>query len=575
MADNETEHHEEETDRERRRKAGVTEKKLSSHGKDGVLTGVGGGEGGREGERASSPVDGSPGKGSNAADFVAAVQGAAGAAFPTFATVAAALTGSNKKKKADRDEEMHKEEEKEKENEKERAAGETSIPKAPTFIAPALAAAATTNEPFTTPGAAAADVDEGEGKKRRLSAAQLSSRLRYLTYPAILWEFVCHGMLNQACAKAIIEKLDEECGDKGRKTRQEYLHFMIQGILDGDNEEALGGEKKKKKKMGGKKKEAGEGFTWKIFRGLREMGYTHLFQELLDQMEYSLLIAVYEEDLRPLGYEEDEGEEVDQSVGRVEEEVKGAVLKCLHGDARVSAAVVAAEAAVMGDGRIKNKDEEVPVRRLEVVLKFLVEVFDEEEVYKCVNEALDELESTVEEQAFGEPRALTVRRCRAGDAGWAEWEAWMARDKEEDVERDMMTMEEEPTGAMPARCPPAFLDALQKEESSASAATAAAARDTADDGNDDAGDEARTTRFHHLTELAFFQEIVQRGLISKATARHVVEVMDRLCHDPEASKQYILKFLQQVCEKAATPEKRPHQKEFSRLMHETMSKVVN
>ena len=39
-----------------------------------------------------------------------------------------------------------------------------------------------------------------------------------------------------------------------------------------------------------------------------------------------------------------------------------------------------------------------------------MKLFEEEDVFKCMEEALDAVEETIEKEAFGKPRALTVRR---------------------------------------------------------------------------------------------------------------------------------------------------------------------
>ena len=65
-------------------------------------------------------------------------------------------------------------------------------------------AAETTMTPSSAP-ASAADVktappDEGEKEDTRFSAKQLADRMRYFTYPAVLWKLVRHGYIDQCSA---------------------------------------------------------------------------------------------------------------------------------------------------------------------------------------------------------------------------------------------------------------------------------------------------------------------------------------------------------------------------------------
>lgn len=77
-------------------------------------------------------------------------------------------------------------------------------------------------------GAAAPNQDEEHGT--RFSAEQLADRMRYLTYPAVLWKLVRLGWMDQGTARSMIDTLDEECGDVGRKSRQEFLCGLIDSV---------------------------------------------------------------------------------------------------------------------------------------------------------------------------------------------------------------------------------------------------------------------------------------------------------------------------------------------------------
>lgn len=95
-----------------------------------------------------------------------------------------------------------------------------------------------------------------------------------------------------------------------------------------------------------------------------------------------------------------------------------------------------------------------------------------------------------------------------------------------------------------------------------------------DDEQDEADDKVRLRRFTHLTELACFQELVQRGLMTKKKAKAAIEAMDRKGYNQEGIKQFLLDLMYDICEKAASAEKKPHQREFSKLMYAMVRRVA-
>ena len=53
-------------------------------------------------------------------------------------------------------------------------------------------------------------------------------------------------------------------------------------------------------------------------------------------------------------------------------------------------------------------------------------------------------------------------------------------------------------------------------------------------------DEVRVNRFVHVTELAYFEEVVSRKLLPQAVAQVLLEKMDVECHGLDKKKTYAL-----------------------------------
>lgn len=276
-------------------------------------------------------------------------------------------------------------------------------------------------------------------------------------------------------------------------------------------------------------------FTWQMFEGAREGAYDVLWETVLELMNGGLKTAVREGELRPLGYDGwEEGRKLEWKKKAID-----VLWDCMIGNQRMHKVMDAAEGTIVVDG--KNDEEELPALQVKVLLKYLVEVFEEEDVYKCMDEALKAAEEGMEEKAFGEPRTLTELRLLSGKS-CVEWEAWMAGDKKK----------EKATLAGPRQSAvPEMHDEVEKQD-----------------------DKLRTRRFIHLTELACFQELAQKGLMSKKKAKAAIEAMDSKGYNQEGVKQFLLFVMHQICEKAALPEKKPHQREFSRLMYKTVRRVA-
>jgi hypothetical protein len=263
-------------------------------------------------------------------------------------------------------------------------------------------------------------------------------------------------------------------------------------------------------------------FTWDMFEGAREGAYEVLWETVFELTNDRLQTANRKGELRPLGYDRwEEGRKL-----QWKKKAKDALKRCMLMNGRMHAAMDAAEGTVVTDGN--NEEDELPALQIKVLLKYLVEVCEEEGVYKCMDEALEAVEEGMEKEAFGEPWALTFVRQWHGKT-CEEWEAWMAGDK-------------------------------RREKATLAGPTQFAVPDT-DDEQDEADDKVRVRRFIHLTELACFQELVHRGLMTKKKAKAAIETMDRKGYNQEGIKQFILGMMYENCEKAASAEKKPHQRE--------------
>ena len=360
----------------------------------------------------------------------------------------------------------------------------------------------------------AAPLNQDEEEGTRFSAKQLADKMRYFTYPAVLWKLARLGWMDQGTAKAMVDNLDEECMDVGRKSRQEFLCRLIDSVWDPecDCPNCVREGKSKKEKV----------FTWDMFEGAREGAYEVLWETVFELTNDRLQTANRKGELRPLGYDRwEEGRKL-----QWKKKAKDALKRCMLMNGRMHAAMDAAEGTVVTDGN--NEEDELPALQIKVLLKYLVEVFEEEGVYKCMDEALEAVEEGMEKEAFGEPRALTFVRQWHGKT-CEEWEAWMAGDK-------------------------------RREKATLAGPTQFAVPDT-DDEQDEGDDKVRVRRFIHLTELACFQELVHRGLMTKKKAKAAIETMDRKGYNQEGIKQFILGMMYENCEKAASAEKKPHQRE--------------
>lgn len=221
-----------------------------------------------------------------------------------------------------------------------------------------------------------------EGKERtghpNAEAHDLLGNLMTVTWSTTLRELVRRGVMNQREAKEIIDRNDSESdGKPGLYLPTLLFQFLEEEKDRKDPSRKKSGTKTMQERSTPEGAEEAVTASFNLYKEMRDLGFAKLWEDVLRIVEQRLLLAISEDGLRPLGYQDCEL----QSALRAE-------FFLLHGNDDLDAALAAI------DGKKFTK----PAEQLMVLLEYLEELFPKEAVYKYVGEALNVIVTEVEER---------------------------------------------------------------------------------------------------------------------------------------------------------------------------------